>query len=197
MLGIVPPAERFATARPARSSVARVTLESMNPLPLKPSAAFIGSAWVALIIGILAFLIGLSNSGMTMIEKGYYFTCLMFGLFAAVSLQKSVRDRLEGVPVTALYFGLAWTAVGLSILLTAVALWNSSLDLASKGFYAMAYVLSLFAAVTVQKNVRDVNASEMGLMMRPPEFERPLPPEPRLPDLERLPMGEKRSPSDS
>ena len=145
-------------------------------------------------IGILAFLIGLSNSGMTMIEKGYYFTCLMFGLFAAVSLQKSVRDRLEGVPVTALYFGLAWTAVGLSILLTAVALWNSSLDLASKGFYAMAYVLSLFAAVTVQKNVRDVNASESGLMTRPPEFERPSPPlEPRLPDLERLP--EKRGPS--
>ena len=118
-------------------------------------------------IGILAFLIGVSNSGMTMIEKGYYFTCLMFGLFAAVSLQKSVRDRLEGVPVTALYFGLAWTAVGLSILLT---------------------------AVTVQKNVRDVNASESGLMTRPPEFERPSPPlEPRLPDLERLP--EKRGSS--
>ena len=30
--------------------------------------------------------------------------------------------------------------------------------MSEKGFYAMAYVLSLFAAVTVQKNVRDKDA---------------------------------------
>ena len=31
-------------------------------------------------------------------EKGYYFTLLMYGLFSAVSVQKSVRDRLDGIP---------------------------------------------------------------------------------------------------
>ena len=132
----------------------------MNSLPQKPSAAFIGASWAALVIGMLAFGIGLMNANMPLVEKGYYLNCLLFGLFAAVSLQKSVRDRLENIPVSSLYFSLAWTAVGLSILLTTVGLWNSSLDLASKGFYAMAYVLSLFAAVTVQKNVRDISAGE-------------------------------------
>lgn len=139
----------------------------MNSLPQKPSGAFIGASWLALVIGILAFVIGLSNSGMQMIEKGYYLNCLLFGLFAAVSLQKNVRDRLENVPVTALYFGLAWSALGISVVLTAVALANSSLDLASKGFYAMAYVLSLFAAVTVQKNVRDTAAGEVRPVITP------------------------------
>lgn len=104
-----------------------------------------------------AYLIGLFNAGMELNEKGYYFTVLMFGLFAAVSLQKTVRDRNEGIPVTNLYYGLAWFAVVLSLALLAIGLWNAgSLILSEKGFYAMAFAMSVFAAVAVQKNVRDL-----------------------------------------
>ena len=45
-------------------------------------------------------MIGLWNAELIFNEKAYYFTLLMFGLFAAVSVQKAVRDRDEGVPVT-------------------------------------------------------------------------------------------------
>lgn len=38
-------------------------------------------------------LIGLFNAGMQLNEKGYYITELIFGLYAAVSLQKAVRSR--------------------------------------------------------------------------------------------------------
>jgi uncharacterized membrane protein YiaA len=79
----------------------------------------------------------------------------MYGLFAAVSVQKSVRDRLEGVQVTSIYYGLSWFSVLLTITLLAVGLWNATLTPAEKGFYAMAYLLSLFAAIAVQKNTRD------------------------------------------
>ena len=68
--------------------------------PGKPSAAFIGASWLALFIGVAAFLIGLWNADMQLNEKGYYFTVLMFGLFSAISVQKTVRDQLEGIPVT-------------------------------------------------------------------------------------------------
>jgi len=38
----------------------------------------------------------------------------------------------------------------------AIGLYNAgSIVLSEKGFYGMAFVLSLFAAITVQKNVRD------------------------------------------
>ena len=127
----------------------------MNALPQRPSSAFIMASWAALFAGLLAYLVGLWNAGMQLNEKGYYFTVLMYGLFAAVSLQKSVRDRAEGIPVTPIYYGLAWASVILSILLLAVGLWNAGLTLSEKGFYAMAFVLCLFAAVTVQKNTRD------------------------------------------
>ena len=122
----------------------------------KPTGAFVAASWVAMLVGALTYLVGLWNSQMQLNEKGYYFTLLMYGLFAAVSLQKSVRDRLEGIPVTGIYFGLCWTSLGLSLLLLVVGLWNATLTSPEKGFYAMAYLLSLFAAVAVQKNVRDL-----------------------------------------
>jgi uncharacterized membrane protein YiaA len=66
----------------------------------KPSAAFIGASWTALFAGALTFCVGLWNATMALSEKGYFFTLLMYGLFSAVSVQKSVRDRLDGIPVT-------------------------------------------------------------------------------------------------
>lgn len=126
----------------------------------QPSAAFIAASWVALLIGITAFLIGLWNADMELNEKGYYFTVLMFGLFAAISVQKAVRDQLEGIPVTNLYYGIAWFSTLLTIVLLTIGLWNAELAKSEKGFYAMSFVLSLFAAIAVQKNTRDIKASE-------------------------------------
>ncbi|WP_332879487.1 inner membrane protein YiaA [Massilia sp. S19_KUP03_FR1] len=124
----------------------------------RPTAAFVFASWTALLVGGGAYLIGLWNAAMALNEKGYYFTLLMYGLFAAVSLQKSVRDRAEGVRVTAMYFGLCWVSVMVTLLLLTVGLVNATMALSEKGFYAMSFVLSLFAAVAVQKNVRDSSA---------------------------------------
>ncbi len=123
-----------------------------------PTGAFVAASWVALLAGMVTYLAGLWDAKMALNEKGYYFTILMYGLFSAVSLQKSVRDRMEGISVSGLYFGLCWSSVGLVLVLLAVGLWNAELTTPEKGFYAMAFVLSLFAAVTIQKNVRDVAA---------------------------------------
>ncbi len=121
-----------------------------------PSSAFVGASWLALMVGVLMYLLGLWNASMALNEKGYYLTLLMYGLFGAVSLQKSVRDRMEGTPVTSMYYGLCWVSVIAVAVLLAVGLWNATMASSEKGFYAMSFVLSLFAAVTVQKNVRDV-----------------------------------------
>ncbi|MCX9154802.1 inner membrane protein YiaA [Niveibacterium sp. 24ML] len=122
----------------------------------KPTAAFVGASWAALFLGVGAYLIGLWNANtMQLNEKGYYFTVILYGLFSAVSLQKCVRDRLEGIPVTGIYYGLSWLSVAIAIVLLAVGLWNATLMPSEKGFYAMAFALSMFAAIAVQKNTRD------------------------------------------
>jgi uncharacterized membrane protein YiaA len=130
-----------------------------KPIPVRPSPAFVGASWSAMIVGILAYLTGLWNAQMQLNEKGYYFTILLYGCFAAVSLQKTLRDRAEGLPVTGLYVGLCWTSLIASICLLTIGLWNASLMPSEKGFYAMSFVLTLFAIVTVQKNVRDLAAA--------------------------------------
>jgi uncharacterized membrane protein YiaA len=128
----------------------------MKPQIQRPTGAFVGASWLALLIGAGTFFFGLWNSNMQLNEKGFYFTVMMYGLFAAVSLQKSVRDRMEGIPVTGIYFGLCWVSLALSILLLGIGLFNIALSSSEKGFYAMSFLLSLFAAVAVQKNVRDI-----------------------------------------
>jgi uncharacterized membrane protein YiaA len=126
----------------------------------KPSAAFVGASWVALGIGMAGFLVGLSRAELPLNEKGYYFTILMYGLFSVISVQKSVRDRLEGIPVTDIYYGLSWFSTILSIGLLIVGLWNATMLASEKGFYAFAFLLALFGAITVQKNTRDMKNSE-------------------------------------
>ncbi len=124
----------------------------------KPSNAFSMASWLALGIGILTYIIGLWNASMLLSEKGFYLTLLMFGLFGAVSVQKNVRDQLEDVPVTTIYYGISWFATIIPILLLMVGLWNADLLLSEKGFYGVAFILSLFAAVVVQKNTRDAES---------------------------------------
>lgn len=126
--------------------------------PQQPSAAFIGASWTAMLIGTGAYLIGLWNAEMQLNEKGYYFTVLMFGLFSAISVQKAVRDQMEGIPVTNIYYGLAWFTTILSVLLLTIGLWNADLVKSEKGFYAMSFILSMFSAIAVQKNTRDMKA---------------------------------------
>lgn len=123
----------------------------------EPSFAYVAASWFVLLVGVLAYLIGLYNAHtMELNEKGYYFLVLFFGLFAAVALQKTVRDREEGVKVTSIFYGICWFALLLSMIMMVIGLWNAgSIVFSEKGFYAMSFVLSLFAAISVQKNIRD------------------------------------------
>lgn len=121
----------------------------------KPSVAFIGASWAALIIGVAGYIIGLVRAEMMLNEKGYYFAILMYGLFAVVSVQKSVRDKLEGIPVTNIYYGLSWASTTIAVALLVIGLWNAELLPSEKGFYAFAFLLALFGAIAVQKNTRD------------------------------------------
>jgi uncharacterized membrane protein YiaA len=121
----------------------------------KTSNAFIAASWVALGAGTVGYIVGLARAEMLLNERGYYFTVLMFGLFSVVSLQKSVRDRLENLPVTDIYYGICWFGTILSIVLLTVGLWNATILPSEKGFYGFAFLLALFGAISVQKNTRD------------------------------------------
>lgn len=121
----------------------------------KPSNAFIGASWIAMGVGAIGYIIGLARSTMKLSEKGYYFTILLFGLYSVISLQKAVRDKIEKIPVTEIYYGISWFVTGASIVLLTIGLWNADLLPSEKGFYAFGYLLAIFGAVAVQKNIRD------------------------------------------
>ncbi|HAR72854.1 MAG TPA: hypothetical protein DCR77_05530 [Flavobacteriaceae bacterium] len=121
----------------------------------KVSNAFMAASWIALGSGMIGYIIGLTRAEMELNEKGYYFTVLLFGLFSVVSLQKAVRDRLEQIPVTDIYYGICWFGTIASITLLIIGLWNATILPSEKGFYAFAFLLAIFGAIAVQKNTRD------------------------------------------
>ena len=146
--------------KPQEAEASVQNKKEISATGLKPSPAFISASWLALLIGMSSYCIGLFNAEMVLNEKGYYFTILLFGLFSVVSVQKSVRDRMEGIPVTDLYYGISWFTTAAAIVLLVIGLWNADLLLSEKGFFGMSFCLSLFAAIAVQKNTRDVKLYE-------------------------------------
>lgn len=133
------------------------TISKSQLAAYKPTTAYVGASWGVMLVGVLAYLFGLWNAqSMLLNEKGYYFAVLILGLYAAISLQKTLRDRSEGIPTTNLYYMISWAALGVSVVLIAIGLLNAGgLSLSEKGFYMMAFTMSLFAAITIQKNTRD------------------------------------------
>lgn len=122
-------------------------------IPVSP--AFTAVSWLAMLGGVLIYLIGLWRAEMQLNEKGYYLAVLVLGLFSAVSLQKTVRDRLENIPTTQLYHLICLLSFAIAVLLLAVGLWNASLLSSEKGLYGVSFFMALFGAVAVQKNTRD------------------------------------------
>ncbi|HAT1619110.1 TPA: hypothetical protein I8Y04_000755 [Raoultella planticola] len=119
------------------------------------SPAFNIMSWIALVGGILVYLVGLWRSDMMLNEKGYYFAVMLLGVFSSISLQKTVRDRVEGIPTSQSYYFSCVASFVICIILLAIGLWNADLLSSEKGFYAIAYFLCLFGSISVQKNVRD------------------------------------------
>lgn len=139
----------------------------MNNFINRPTSAFIAASWVALLAGALGFMIGLWNVQMPLHEKGFYLVILLYGLFSSASLQKSVRDQLEDIPVTAIYYGLCWASMAVCIGLLLISLWNSDMAMSEKGYYIMSFLLSLFGVVATQKNIRDLNYLRLQTEMNP------------------------------
>ncbi|KHS46295.1 inner membrane protein YiaA [Hafnia paralvei] len=119
------------------------------------SPAFAAMSWLALVGGVVVYIIGLWRSDMQLNEKGYYFAVILLALFSSVSLQKTVRDRIENIPTSHIYYISCIASFVIAVILLAVGLWNATLLPSEKGFYAIAFFLSLFGAISVQKNVRD------------------------------------------
>ena len=129
----------------------------MSNLINRPTLAFTAASWLAVFIGVVGFMIGLWNAEMPLHEKGYYLIILLYGLFSTISLQKTLRDQLEEIPVTMIYVALCWASVGICIGLLLFSLTNATLTLSEKGYYIMSFLLSLFGVTATQKNIRDLD----------------------------------------
>ena len=72
-------------------------------------------------------------------------------------MQKTIRDESENLKVTLSYKYLNIICVILACVLMLIGLYNEeSLLLNEKGFFGIAFILTLFSSIVVQKNIRDL-----------------------------------------
>lgn len=124
------------------------------------SSTFVAASWIALAIGVTGYLIGLYRAEMLLSEKGYFLTLLLYGLFSAVAVQKSVRDKEEGIPVSSIFYGISWASVLIVVILFTIGLVNAEIWPSEKGFYVFGFILALFGAISTQKATRDADADK-------------------------------------
>lgn len=136
-----------------------ITMNRTVYLVRKPTWAFVGATWAALLIATGTFAVCMWRMDMADVEIWLYLSLLLFGLFGVVSVTKAVRDREEGIPVTNIYHALSWLAVLLPMSAMCLYLLNvSTLTEVQRGMLFLTYMFAVFSAVVVQKNVRDLEA---------------------------------------
>lgn len=128
----------------------------LNKSENNPSSAYIMATWVTLAIGVGSYLIGIWNSNFQLNEQGFYLAVFLLSMFSAVTLQKTVRDKEEGLPVTNVFIGMCWFSFAAGVALLALGLINANILLSEKGFFGISFLMSLFTMITVQKNIRDM-----------------------------------------
>lgn len=129
-----------------------------SPLPVPPpSGAWQGVSWFAFALGAVTYLYAVWYAeGITVGERYFLYTAALFSLYGCLGVSKVVRDKQEGIPVTALFYGLSFiAALAPFVLVSYNMLFDSTLAASSRTLIGMAFALSAYATLGIAKNERD------------------------------------------
>lgn len=113
-------------------------------------------------VGAIAFLYAVWYAPVESSDRYFLYTGFLFSVFGCVSVSKAVRDKQEGIPVSALFYGLSFVAAIAPLVITAYFLaYDSTMDdYSHRGLLGIAYALSAFATLAICKNERDKAAAK-------------------------------------
>lgn len=136
---------------------------------LKPSPVFIGASWLVMAFAAIAFTLVLYDLATETTVKGFYAMVVLFAMFGVVALSKSVRDKVEGIPVSPAFYGLSFAAVAIPAVALILMLIFSDFAIATRWLIFICAVLLVYATAAVQKNIRDLAAFNALAAIAPPQ----------------------------
>ncbi|MFN8127021.1 MAG: YiaA/YiaB family inner membrane protein [Candidatus Nanopelagicales bacterium] len=122
-----------------------------------PSGAWQGVSWFAFALGAITFLYAAWYAPLITVGERYFlYTAALFSLYGCLGVAKVVRDRQEGIPVTALFYGLSYVAALAPFILVSYNLvFDSVLPLSSRTILGLSFALTAYATLAIAKNERD------------------------------------------
>lgn len=134
-------------------NVAPVRVGTIPP----PTGAWQGVSWFAFALGAITFLYSVwYAAGITIGERYFLYTAALFSLYGCLGVSKVVRDRQEGIPVTALFYGLSFVAaLAPFVLVSYNMVFDSTLAVSTRTLLGMSFALTAYATLAIAKNERD------------------------------------------
>ncbi len=147
------PAPSLMNAGPPTSPPQRLP----RPIP-RPSAAFQGVSWFAVALGGITFLYATWYAPGIDVNGRYLLIVAFLALLAGVvTVAKVVRDKEEGIPVTGMFAGVAWTAALAPFIIVGYwMIFDATIPVTNLALIAMAGCLCVFGTIAVAKNTRDL-----------------------------------------
>lgn len=122
-----------------------------------------------LVLGAVSFAAALYHVTAPAETKAFYVLTILFALFGVVALSKSIRDRVEHIPVNPVFYGLSYVAVLAPATFLAAILYYCDYAADTKWLIFASATLMAFAAASIQKNIRDVAVFTGLQTMTPPK----------------------------
>lgn len=122
-----------------------------------PSGAWQGVSWFAFALGAVTYLYAVWYApGVTVADRYFLYTAALFSLYGCLGVSKVVRDKQEGIPVTALFYGLSFVAaLAPFVLVSYNMLFDSTLTGTVRAIVGISFALTAYATLAIAKNERD------------------------------------------
>ena len=117
--------------------------------------------WLSFGIALFACSVGIIRLPGQDLDRAFLALGLLFCLFAAFAVAKTIRDNRDGEVDTKSWIMTVWVAFAAAVALTAWGLWRMNIPGAEKNYMMVSWLFLVSSTFTLAKTIRDGHEAQL------------------------------------